>query len=44
MNNAIEFLDIEWRTPYPFTNFKDRFGLRAWVIILDSNICGYLFI
>ena len=39
MNNDIKFLNIEWRTPYPLTNFEDRFGLRASVIILDSNLC-----
>ena len=44
MNNDIKFLDIEWRTPYPLTNFEERFGLRASVIFLDSNICGFLFI
>ena len=43
MNNDIKFLTIEWRRPYPFTNFKDRFGLRASVIFLDSNMCGFLF-
>ena len=32
MNNDMKFLDIEWRTPYPLTNFEDRFGLRASVI------------
>ena len=32
MNNDIKFLNIEWRTPYPLTNFEDRFGLRASVI------------
>ena len=44
MNNDIKFLNIEWRTLYPLTNFEDRFGLCAPVIILDSNICGFLFI
>ena len=44
MNNDIKFLDIEWRTPYPLPNFEDRFGLRASVIFLDSNRCGFLFI
>ena len=44
MNNDIKFLNIEWRTPYPLTNFEDRFGLRASVIFLDSNMCGFLFI
>ena len=44
MNNDIKFLNIEWRTPYPLTNFEDRFGLRASVIFLDSNMCGALFI
>ena len=44
MNNDIKFLDIEWRTPYPLTNFEDRFGLRASVIFLDSNMYGFLFI
>ena len=43
MNNAIKFLDIEWRTPYPLTNFEDRFGLCASVIILDSDMCDFLF-
>ena len=32
MNNDMKFLDIEWRTPYPLTNFEDHFGLRASVI------------
>ena len=32
MNNDIKFLDIEWTTLYPLTNFEDRFGLRASVI------------
>ena len=44
MNNDITFLNIEWKTPYPLTNFEDRFGLRALVIVLDSNMCGFLFI
>ena len=33
MNNDIKFLNMEWRTPYPLTNFENRFGLRASVII-----------
>ena len=37
MNNDIKFFNIEWRTPYPLTNFEDRFGLRASVIFLDSQ-------
>ena len=44
MNNDIKFLDIEWRTPYPLPNFEDRFGLRASVIFLDFNMCGFLLI
>ena len=44
MNNDIKFLNIEWRTPYPLTNFEDRFGLCASAIFLDSNTCGFLFI
>ena len=44
MNNDIKFLKIEWRTPYPLTNFEGRFGLRASVIFLNSNMCGILFI
>ena len=44
MNNDIKFLNIEWRTPYPLTNFEDRFGLRASVIVLDSNISCFPFI
>ena len=44
MDNDIKFLEIEWRTPYPLTNFEGRFGLHALVIILDSNMCGFLFI
>ena len=44
MNNDIKSLNIEWRTPYPLTIFEDRFGLRASVIILDSDMCGFLFI
>ena len=43
MNNDIKFLNIEWKTPYPLTNFEDRFGLRA-SIFLDSSMCGFLFI
>ena len=39
MNNDIKFSNIEWRTPYPLTNFEDRFWLRASVIFLDSNMC-----
>ena len=44
MNNDIKFLNIEWRTPYPLTDFEDRFGLRASVIVLESNMCLFLFI
>ena len=44
MNNGIKFLNIEWRTPYPLTDFEDRFGLCASVIFLDSNMCGFLII
>ena len=44
MNYDIKFLNIEWRTPYPLTNFEDRFGLRASIICLDSSMCGFLFI
>ena len=29
VNSDIKFLHIEWRTPYPLTNFEDRLGLRA---------------
>ena len=29
MNNDIKFLDIEWRTTYPLTNFEDRFEFRS---------------
>ena len=36
LNNDIKFLNIEWRTPYPFTNFEDCFGLHASVIFLGS--------
>ena len=32
MNIYIKLFNIEWRTPYPLTNFEDRFGLRASVI------------
>ena len=39
MNNDIKFLDKEWRTPYPLTNFEDLFGLRASVIFY-TQICG----
>ena len=34
MNIYIKFLNIEWRTPYPLTNFEDRFWLRASVLFL----------
>ena len=44
MKSHIKFLNIEWRTPYPLTYFEDRFGLRASVNFLDSNVCGFLFI
>ena len=44
MHNDIKFVDIEWRTPYPLINFEDPFGLCASVIVLDSNMCGFLFI
>ena len=44
MNKDIKLLNIEWRTSYPLTNFQDRLGLRASVIFLDSNMCGFLFI
>ena len=44
MNNDLKFLNIELRTPYPLTNFEDHFGLRASIIFLDSNMCGFLFI
>ena len=44
MNIYIKFLNIEWRTPYPLTNFEDRFGLRASVIFVTPNMCGVLFI
>ena len=36
MNNDIKSINIEWRTPYPLTNFEDHFGLRASVIFLYS--------
>ena len=39
MNNDIKFLNLEWKKPYPLTNFEDRFGLRAPVIFF-----GFLFI
>ena len=42
--NDIIFLNIEWRTPYPLTNFEDPFGLRASVSFLDSVMCCFLFI
>ena len=32
MKNYIKFLNVEWRTPYPLTNFEDRFGLHTSVI------------
>ena len=38
MNINIKFLNIEWRTPYPLTNFEDRFGLRASIIFV-TPIC-----
>ena len=38
MNNDIKFLDIEWRTPYPLTNFADRFGLRGSVIFRPQYV------
>ena len=44
MNIYIKLFKIEWRTPYPLTNFEDRFGLRASVIFFYSDLCGVLFI
>ena len=44
MNSDIKYLNMEWRAPYPFTNFEDRFELSASVIFVDSNMCGFLFI
>ena len=44
MNSDIKFLNREWRTPYPLTNFEDRFGLRALVIFSDSDKYGFLII
>ena len=44
MNNDIKFLNIEYKRPYPLTNLEDSFGLRASVMFLDSNMCGFLFI
>ena len=44
MNYDIKFLNIERRTPYSLTNFEDRFGLRASIVFLVSNMCGFLFI
>ena len=44
MNTDIKFLNTEWRTPYPITNFEDCFGLHASIIFLDSNMCGFLII
>ena len=32
MNNAIKFLDTEWRTRYSLINFEDHFGLCASII------------
>ena len=39
MNIYIKLFNIEWRTPYPLTNFEDRFGLRASVIFLLQYVC-----
>ena len=47
MNNDIKFINIEWRTPYPLTNFKDCFGFNASLIfflLFFFNMCGFLFI
>ena len=44
MNNDIKFLNIEWRTPDPLSNFEERFGLCALVIFLYSNMCDFMFI
>ena len=38
MNIYIQFLDIEWRTPYPLTNLEDHFGLCASVTFF-TPIC-----
>ena len=34
-NSDIKLLNIEWRAPYPFTNFEDHF---------TPNMCGILFV
>ena len=44
MNNDINFLHTERRTPYPLTNSEDRIGLRASVIFLDSSMVDFLVI
>ena len=38
MDSDIKFVNIEWRTPYPLTNFEDRFRLRASVIFLIQYV------
>ena len=42
MNNDIKFFNMEWRTPYPITDFEDRFGTQFFFsFFLDSNIYAY---
>ena len=38
MYSVTKFLKIEWRTPYPLTNFEDRFRFRAWVMFLFQYV------
>ena len=42
MNSEMKFLNIEWRTPYPLTNFEDRFGLRASVVFFLLQYVWFL--
>ena len=47
MNIYIKFVIIEWRTPYPLTNFEDRLDCVPqlfFYFISYSKMCGALFI
>ena len=43
MNIYIKLFNIEWRTPYPLTNFEDRFDCVSRLFFY-SNMCAVLFI
>ena len=44
MNIYIKLFNIEWRTPYPLTNFADRFWIACLGYFFYSNMRGVLLI